>query len=159
LAPQVLVCDVDAVELMRALRDASYLPAAENATGVLVTAPSVRRAKSRPKPPRVITDFSAPSEILVASALRALRAGERASSHKPREVPRTTANETVDLLHQYIEERISLTIGYADTNGGVSNRLIDPLSISLGTLIARDHATGEIAQFRIPRITGVSPAN
>ena len=159
LSPQVLVCDVDANELMRALRDAGYLPAAENATGVLVTAPTVRRAKSRPKPPRVVTDFSSPSETLVASALRALRAGERASSHKPRDVPRTTANETVDLLHRYIEERVSLTIGYADTNGGVSNRLIDPLSISLGTLIARDHATGEIAQFRIPRITGVSPAN
>jgi len=159
LAPQVLVCDVDANELMRALRDAGYLPAAENATGVLVTAPTVRRAKSRPKPPRIVTDLTSPSQALVSSALRALRAGERASSHKPREVPRTTANETVDLLHQYIEERISLTIGYADTNGGVSNRLIDPLSISLGTLIARDHATGEIAQFRIPRITGVSPAN
>jgi len=26
-------------------------------------------------------------------------------------------------------------------------------------LVARDHATGEIAHFRIPRITGVSPAN
>ena len=159
LAPQVLICDVDSTELMRALRDAGYLPAAENATGVLVTAPQVRRAKSRPKPPRIISEFISPNETLIAAAVRALRAGERASSHKPREVPRTTANETVDLLHQYIEERASLTIGYADTNGGVSNRLIDPLSISLGTLVARDHATGEIAHFRIPRITGVSPAN
>ncbi len=159
LAPQVLVCDVDANELMRALRDVGYLPAAENATGVLVTAPTVRRAKARSKTPRTNADPITPSDVLVASALRALRAGERASSHKPREIPRTSANETVELLHQYIEERVSLTIGYADTNGGVSNRLIDPLSISLGTLVARDHATGEIAQFRIPRITGVSPAN
>ena len=159
LAPQVLVSDVEHGELMNSLREAGYLPAAENATGVLVMAPTVRRAKSRPKPPRVTTEFAASNEILVAAAVRALRAGERASAHKPREVPRTTANETVDLLHQYIEERASLTIGYADTNGGVSNRLIDPLSISLGTLVARDHATGEIAHFRIPRITGVSPAN
>jgi hypothetical protein len=159
LSPQVLISDTDSGELIRTLREVGYLPAAENATGVLVTAPTVRRAKSRPKPPRVITDYSSPNETLVAAAVRALRAGERASAHKPREVPRTTANETVDLLHQYIEERASLTIGYADTNGGVSNRLIDPLSISLGTLVARDHATGEIAHFRIPRITGVSPAN
>jgi hypothetical protein len=36
--------------------------------------------------------------------------------------------------------------------------LIDPISISLGTLVARDHATGEVAYFRIPRITGVAPA-
>jgi predicted DNA-binding transcriptional regulator YafY len=145
--------------MIRTLRDAGYLPAAENATGVLVTAPSLRRAKARPKPPRVVAELNTPTEIILASALRALRAGERATSHKPREVPRTTANETVDLLHQYIQERASLTIGYADANGGVSNRLIDPLSISLGTLVARDHATGEITHFRIPRITGVSLAN
>ena len=153
LAPQVVISDVESHELMRVLRDVGYLPAAENATGVLVTAPTLRRAKARPKPPRVTAELSTPSELLIASALRALRAGERASSHKPREVPRTTANETVDLLHQYIQEQASLTIGYADTNGGVSNRLIDPLSISLGTLVARDHATGEITHFRIPRIT------
>ena len=159
LAPQVLISEIDSAELMRLLRDGGYLPAAENETGVLISAPKVRRAKARPKPPRVIAEISAPGETLIASAVRALRAGERASSHKPRDVPRTTANETVDLLHKFIEERASLTIGYADSNGGVSNRLIDPLSISLGTLVARDHATGEIAHFRIPRITGVSPAN
>ncbi|CAN2232376.1 Helicase XPB/Ssl2, N-terminal domain containing protein [actinobacterium SCGC AAA044-D11] len=158
LAPQVLVCDFEAGDVIATLREAGYLPAAENANGILISAPAIRRAKSRPRPPRVISETSAPSEIVVKAAVRTLRTGEKASSHKPREVPRTTANETLDLLHQYIEEQASLTIGYADTNGGVSNRLIDPISISLGTLIARDHATGEMQSFRIPRITGVSPA-
>ena len=158
LAPQVLVTDIDAHEVMTALRESGYLPAAENGTGILVSAPAVRRAKSRPRPQRVISEQSAPTDVLLTSAVRALRAGERATSHKPREVPRTTANETLDLLHQYIEQQASLTIGYADTNGGVSNRIIDPVSISLGTLLARDHATGEMQTFRIPRITGVSPA-
>ena len=158
LAPQVLVCDFEAGDVIATLREASYLPAAENASGILISAPAIRRAKSRPRPPRVLSETSAPSEIVIKAAVRTLRTGEKASSHKPREVPRTTANETLDLLHQYIEEQASLTIGYADTNGGVSNRLIDPISISLGTLIARDHATGEMQSFRIPRITGVSPA-
>ena len=158
LAPQVLISDTDISEVISILRESGYLPAAENATGILVSAPAIRRAKSRPKPPRVISEVSVPSEVILASAVRALRAGEKASAHKPREIPRTTANETLDLLHQYIEEEASLTIGYADTNGGVSNRLIDPISISLGTLIARDHATGEMQSFRIPRITGVSLA-
>ena len=161
LAPQVLVCDFETGDVIATLREANYLPAAENASGILISAPAIRRAKSRPKPPRVISESSAPSsqsEIIIKAAVRTLRTGEKASSHKPREVPRTTANETLDLLHQYIEEQASLTIGYADTNGGVSNRLIDPISISLGTLIARDHATGEMQSFRIPRITGVSPA-
>ena len=158
LAPQVLICDFEAGDVIATLREANYLPAAENASGILISAPAIRRAKSRPKPPRIISETSAPSEIIIKAAVRTLRTGEKASSHKPREVPRTTANETLDLLHQYIEEQASLTIGYADTNGGVSNRLIDPISISLGTLIARDHATGEMQSFRIPRITGVSPA-
>ena len=158
LAPQVLVCDFEAGDVIATLREASYLPAAENASGILISAPAIRRAKSRPRPPRVLSETSTPNEIVIKAAVRTLRTGEKASSHKPREVPRTTANETLDLLHQYIEEQASLTIGYADTNGGVSNRLIDPISISLGTLIARDHATGEMQSFRIPRITGVSPA-
>lgn len=158
IAPQVLVADFEINELIVGLREAGYLPAVENGTGILISAPAVRRAKSRPRPPRVIAESAAPNATLITSAVRALRAGEKASAHKPREVPRTTANETLDLLHQYIEEQASLTIGYADSNGGVSNRLIDPVSISLGTLIARDHATGELTQFRIPRITGVAVA-
>ncbi len=158
LAPQVLITDTDLVECIATLRESGYLPAAENATGILVSAPAVRRAKSRPRPPRILSETTVPGETIIKSAVRALRAGEKASAHKPREIPRTTANETLDLLHQYIEEQATLTIGYADTNGGVSNRLIDPISISLGTLIARDHATGEMQNFRIPRITGVSEA-
>jgi Helicase conserved C-terminal domain len=158
LAPQVLISDAESIEVINTLREAGYLPAAENSTGILVSAPAIRRAKSRPKPPRVISEFQSPSDVVISSAVRALRAGQKASAHKPREVPRTTANETLALLHQYIEEEASLTIGYADTNGGVSNRLIDPLKISLGTLMARDHATGEVESFRIPRITGVAPA-
>ena len=158
LAPQVLISDIEISEVIATLRESGYLPAAENSTGILVSAPAIRRAKSRPKPPRVISDFQNPSDVVISSAVRALRAGQKASAHKPREVPRTTANETLALLHQYIEEEASLTIGYADTNGGVSNRLIDPLKISLGTLMARDHATGQVESFRIPRITGVAPA-
>ena len=145
-------------EVLIGLREAGYLPAIENATGLLISQPAVRRAKARPRPPRVLSEISKASEQLVQSAVRMLRAGEKASAHKPRDIPRTTANETMDLLHQYIEEQASVTIGYADTNGGVSNRLIDPISISLGTLLARDHATGEMQHFRISRITGVSPA-
>ena len=92
------------------------------------------------------------------AAVRAIKVGEKASSHKSQDIPRTTANETLEILNQYIEEQASLTIGYADTNGGVSNRLIDPISISLGTLNARDHASGQVVPFKISRITGVSLA-
>jgi hypothetical protein len=158
LAPQVLIAESESAELISTLREAGYLPAAENQTGVLVSAPKLRRSKSRPKPPRSLTEPAAPLDVAIDAALRSLRVGEKATSHKPREVPRTSANETVELLHHYIAERSTLTIGYADTNGGVSNRMIEPKSISLGTLVAFDHSSGEIIHFRIPRITGVSLA-
>lgn len=158
LAPQVLMSDNDLHDVTNALRDAGYLPALENDSGILVSAPNVRRAKSRPRPPRLSIEITKPEAKLISAAVRALRAGEKASSHKSKEIPRTSANETLELLNQYIEEQSSLSIGYADTNGGVSQKMIDPISISLGTLVARDHGTGEIAYFRIPRITGVAPA-
>jgi predicted DNA-binding transcriptional regulator YafY len=64
----------------------------------------------------------------------------------------------MDLLNEYLGKGVSLRIGYADTNGGVSLRIIDPLSISLGTLVARDHATNAITPFKIARITGIARA-
>jgi hypothetical protein len=159
LAPQVLISDTDLHDLINALRDAGYLPAIENETGILVSAPAIRRAKSRPKPPRIVGDPTSPTPALITAAVKALRAGDKATANRPKSLPRTTANETLDILNQYIEEQASLTIGYADNNGGVTQKLIDPISISLGTLVARDHGTGEVAYFRIPRITGVAPAS
>lgn len=166
IASEVLVCDLDANELMIALRNAGYAPSAESNTGILITGQRVNRAKSKPRPPRVIGEIEPPTEETLTAALRALRVAER-SSHKQtslREIavnalgslPRTTANETLDLLHKFIVEGHTLSIGYADNNGSVTHRIIDPLSISAGSLIARDHGTGEIQTFRIPRITGVA---
>lgn len=158
IAPQVLVADSENSFLLESLRQAGYLPAVENGSGILISAPKVRRSKSRPKPPRIIVEPSAPSEVVIESAVRALKVGEKVRSKKSQDIPRASANETLDLLHHHIAERSTLTIGYADTNGGVSHRIIEPRSISLGTLVALDHSTGEIMQFRIPRITGVSLA-
>ena len=157
IAPTVLVSEFELTEVISELREFGYLPAAENAGGVLLSQPNLRRAKSRPKPPRIISDFTAPKEAVVLSAVKAVKTGDRSRKVEPI-VPGTSANETLSLLNQYIEEQSSLMIAYADTNGGVTNRIIQPVSISLGTLTARDHVTGELTQFRIPRITGVAPA-
>lgn len=167
IAPEVLVADMEANEIIVALRAAGYLPAAESGSGILLTSKRLTRANSKPRPPRVIGEVENPSEDALVGALRTLRVGER-SSHKQsalREIaasalgslPRTTANETLDILHKFIAEGQTLSIGYADNNGAVTHRIIDPLSISAGSLIARDHGTGEIQTFRIPRITGVAP--
>ena len=167
IAPEVVICDHDATELMRLLRESGYLPAAESANGLMLMGTRANRALTKPRPPRVIGEIEIPSEDSLNSAIRAIRTGEK-STHKQtrlRQVanealgalPRSTANETMDLVNRFIFEEKSLSIGYADNNGSVTHRIIDPIRVSAGSLIARDHATGEVQSFRIPRITGVAP--
>jgi hypothetical protein len=157
IASQVLVTELELPEVISELREYGYLPAAENASGVLLSQPNLRRAKSRPKPPRIISEFTAPKASVVSAAVKTIRAGERSKKVEPI-VAGTSSNETLALINQYIDEQRTLVISYADNNGGVSNRIIEPISISLGTLTARDETTGEITQFRIPRINGVAPS-
>ena len=167
IAPEVVICDHDAADTMRILGESGYLPAAESSNGLMLSGPRKNRALTKPRPPRVIGEIEVPSEDLFNAAIRAIRTGEK-SSHKQtrlRQVasealgalPRTTANETMDLVNRFIQEEKSLSIGYADNNGSVTHRIIDPIRVSAGALIARDHATGEVQSFRIPRITGVAP--
>ncbi len=167
IAPEVLVCEHEANELIATLREAGYMPAAESGSGILLSGPKLNRAKSRPRPPRIIGEIESPTPETLSAAVRAIRAGERSSKKQTslRDVaakalgslPRTTANETLDILNKFIAEQRTLSIGYADNNGSATHRIIDPLSISAGSLLARDHGTGEVQSFRIPRITGVAP--
>ena len=167
IAPEVIVCDHDAIDAMRLLRDCGYIPSAESSNGLLLSGPRSNRAQTKPRPPRVIGEIETPTPELLTNALRSIRTGEK-SSHKQtrlRQVanealgalPRSTANETMDLVLRFIQEEKSLSIGYADNNGSVTHRIIDPIRVSAGSLLARDHATGEVQSFRIPRITGVAP--
>ena len=167
IAPEVVICDHDATDTMRVLREAGYLPAGESASGIMLTGPRANRALTKPRPPRVIGEIEVPTNENLNAAIRAIRTGEK-STHKQTHLrqaanealgalPRTTANETMDLVNKYIVEEKSLSIGYADNNGSVTHRIIDPIRVSAGALIARDHATGEVQSFRIPRITGVAP--
>ena len=168
IAPEVLICGHDAAEAMNVLRSCGYLPAGEDARGILLSGPRIQRAQSKARPPRIIGEIDKPDEIQIEGALRALRTGEKSSRKQSTmrniaqealgSLPRTTANETLDILADYLQNQpaTSLSIGYADNNGLVSHRIIDPLKLSAGSLIARDHATGEVQTFRIARITGVA---
>ena len=167
IAPEVVICDMDATDAMRVLRECGYLPAGESANGMILTGPRSNRGLTKPRPPRVIGEVEIPDTESLKTAIRALRTGEKSTYRQTRlrqvasealgQLPRTTANETMDILNQFIIDEKTLSIGYADNNGGVTHRIIDPIRISAGALIARDHATGEVQSFRIPRITGVAP--
>ena len=168
IAPEVLICTHDAHDAMNILRAAGYLPAGEDSQGLLLSGPRIQRAQSKARPPRIIGEFEQLEPHLLEIAIRTIRTGEKSSAKQSTlrdissealgSLPRTTANETLEILTKYLTESPSksLSIGYADNNGLVSHRIIDPLKISAGSLMARDHATGEVLTFRIPRITGVA---
>ena len=167
IAPEVVICDMDATDAMRILRESGYLPAGESANGMILTGPRSNRAIAKPRPPRIIGEVETPTQESMIAAIRVLRTGEKSSHRQTKlrqvasealgQLPRTSANETMEILNQFIAEEKTLSIGYADNNGGVTHRIIDPIRISAGALIAKDHATGEVQSFRIPRITGVAP--
>ena len=167
IAPEVVICEMDATDAMRILRECGYLPAGESVNGMILTGAKSNRALTKPRPPRIIGEVEVPTDESLTAAIRTLRTGEKSTHRQTRlrqvanealgALPRTTANETMDVLQQFISEQKTLSIGYADNNGGVTHRIIDPIRISAGALIARDHATGEVQSFRIPRITGVAP--
>ena len=160
IAPTVLVSDFDIDEVLNVLRNSGYLPAAESAQGILLTSPHNKRVKNRPKPPRIVGEIEAPTSEAITAAIRAIKVGEQSTAKQTQmringAIPRTTANETLDVLSKNLNK--TLSIGYADNNGGVSHRIIDPQQISNGMLLARDHGTGELQTFKIIRITGVAP--
>ena len=167
IAPEVVICEMDATDAMRILRECGYLPAGESVNGMILTGAKSNRALTKPRPPRIIGEVEVPTDESLTAAIRTLRTGEKSTHRQTRlrqvanealgALPRTTANETMDVLQQFISEEKTLSIGYADNNGGVTHRIIDPIRISAGALIARDHATGEVQSFRIPGITGVAP--
>ncbi|MFM6941285.1 MAG: helicase-associated domain-containing protein [Candidatus Planktophila sp.] len=168
IAPEVLICTHDADDAMNILRAAGYLPAAEDSQGLLLSGPRIARAQRKARPPRIVGEFDRPERAVLEIAVRTIRTGEKSSAKQSTlrdisqealgSLPRTTANETLELLTKHLRDNPnkSLSIGYADNNGLVSHRIIDPLKISAGSLMAKDHATGEILTFRIPRITGVA---
>ena len=168
IAAEVLISELEVDDAVNVLRNAGYLPAVEDSKGILLSGTRIMRSQSKARPPRIVGEIDTPTDIVLEGAVRVLRTGEK-SSHRQStlrnisssalgELPRSTANETLELLSHHLTHSAdkSLSIGYADNNGLISHRIVDPLKLSAGTLVARDHATGEITTFRIARITGVA---
>jgi predicted DNA-binding transcriptional regulator YafY len=156
LAPGIVVSSAPADLVLDRLREAGYAPVAESAEGtVLIHRPDTKRTSAKAPTPEVTV--STASDRLVAAAVKALRAGERADKAKPESGtgPKTTTAETMSLLNEALATQLEVWIGYADKGGMTTERVIEPLSISGGFLSAFDVRSNEVRTFTIARITGV----
>ncbi|WP_327679849.1 helicase C-terminal domain-containing protein [Kitasatospora sp. NBC_00458] len=165
LAPTVLASQAPPDVLLATLRTMGYAPAAESAEGdVLITRPDSHRTPPRTAPVPVPDGPPTPDDTLLAAAIKAIRAGDRAATAARREptatagrqLPRTAAAETLASLQTAVLLGERMWIGYLNAEGLASQRIIDPVKVEGGFVTAFDHHDGELRTFALHRITGVA---
>ena len=158
LGSTVLMTEGDTHEAIDSLVSAGYFPALEDRDGVLIARKHDKaRTKAKPRPPKISGELITPSDDLINAALRALRAGDKAATHrKSAPILVGTPSETMATLALAIKSKATVTIGYADSDGGVSERVIEPIHLIAGILMAYDHRSDEVLRFSVSRISGVA---
>ncbi|WP_329316698.1 helicase C-terminal domain-containing protein [Streptomyces sp. NBC_01262] len=166
LAPTVLAAQSDPVTLLERLRAMGFAPAAESAEGdVLITRADAHRTPPRAAPVPVADGPPAPAATLLGAAVRAIRAGDRASTAVHRTVPapatngglpRSAAAETLATMQAAVLTGESVWIGYVNADGAASQRVIGPVRVEGGFVTAYDHTADEVRTFALHRITGVA---
>jgi len=156
IAPTVVVSTVPLDVLLPRLRELGAAPVVEAADGtVRVLRPDVLRART----PRVRRSApeAARDSARVASAVTAIRSGERAASARPTATTTLTPSGSLAALREAIEAGAAVLIGYVDNHGTATDRVVDPLSVEGGELTAHDHRADDVRRFAIHRITTVRP--
>jgi hypothetical protein len=167
LAPTVLAARTDPAGLLEGLRAMGFAPAAESAEGdVLITRADAHRTPPRAAPEPVPEGPPVPDDTLLTAAIRAIRAGDLASTAPRRtpagdrdtggELPRTGAAETLATMQAAVLTGGALWIGYVNAEGAASQRVIAPVRVEGGFVTAYDHTADEVRTFPLHRITGVT---
>ncbi|MEU7471908.1 helicase C-terminal domain-containing protein [Streptomyces sp. NPDC044984] len=167
LAPTVLAAQAGPAGLLEGLRAMGFAPAAESAEGdVVIARADAHRTPPRTPPAPVPEGPPVPDDTLLTAALRAVRAGDLASTAPRRpagggdpvrgEPPRTTAAETLATVQAAVLTGEALWIGYVNAEGGASQRVIAPVRVEGGFVTAYDHTADEVRTYPLHRITGVA---
>lgn len=174
LAPTVLAAQADPAALLEGLRAIGFAPAAESAAGdVLIARADSHRTPPRTAPEPVPDGPPTPDDTLLAAAIRAVRAGDLAST-APRKpgpgdagdgggsgapgdaLPRTGAAETLATMQAAVLTGETLWIGYVNAEGAASQRVIAPIRVEGGFVTAYDHTADEVRTYPLHRVTGVA---
>ncbi|MFF3613698.1 helicase-associated domain-containing protein [Streptomyces sp. NPDC002580] len=167
LAPTVLAAQTDPASLLAGLRSMGFAPAAESAEGdVLITRAHAHRTPPRTAPAPVPDGPPVPDATLLGAAVRAIRAGDLAST-APRkedpadgrtggELPRTSSAETLATMQAAVMTGEAVWIGYVNAEGSASQRVIAPIRVEGGFVTAYDHTADEVRTYPLHRVTGVA---
>jgi hypothetical protein len=151
LAPTVAISQAPITEVLAALRMAGFAPAAEDSTGTIV---DVRARGARvPAPQRRRTHRAIPRPS--SETLSAVVAVLRKVTVAPLAGGRVDPAVAMSLLQQAAQQGETVVIGYVDAAGVATQRVVSPVAVVGGQLVAFDSASGRAREFAIHRITSV----
>ncbi|HVE96449.1 MAG TPA: helicase-associated domain-containing protein [Pseudonocardiaceae bacterium] len=163
IAPTVLVSPLALGPLLEEIRGAGFAPVAEGADGQVVTLDTAeRRARVRPSAMRRATVSAlpaVPSSQQLAALIRGIRAGDAAATtpRSPAVVTGgTSTGDTLELLQGAADAGNNVWIGYVDSHGVASRRIVRPVSLGGGVLEGFDRSRGELRRFPLHRITSAA---
>lgn len=154
VAPTVAVCQGPIGDLLAALRGAGFAPAAEDSSGAIV---DLRRRGARVAAVPVHRRFRSiptPNPEALAAVVSMLR---RVHS-SPLGGQRVDPAVAIALLHQAAVHGKEILLGYVDAAGVATQRVVTPLYVHGGHLMAFDSAQGRMREFAVHRVTSVLSA-
>jgi len=154
LAPTVAVSQSPISDVLSALRTAGFAPAAEDSSGSIV---DIRQRGSRVPAPvvrRVFRPPTKPNPDTLAAVISVLR---RVDS-SPFGGVRMDSGLAMALLHQAVVQHKTVVMGYVDAAGVATQRVVSPIAVRGGQLMAFDSAQGRMREFAVHRVTSVVPA-
>ncbi|MFI6295768.1 helicase-associated domain-containing protein [Nonomuraea sp. NPDC050790] len=163
LAPTVIASRSSRAALVDSLRAMGYAPVAESLDGDVIISQLDSRRTEGIAPVRSVSSAAGLDSGVAAAAVRALRAGDAAhlARRDPVEapdgqVPRGPATATIAALQDAIRQGVRVWIGYLDSQGNATSRILEPARMEGGYLTAYDETRAAVHRFALHRITGVA---
>ncbi len=154
LAPTVAVSPAPIGEVLAALRAAGFAPAAEDSSGGIVDVRPRGARVAAPQQRRPYRPVRRPNSESLNAVVAVLRKVTAAPFGNIRVDPAVTMTQ----LQRAAKEQDTLVIGYLDAAGVATQRVVSPITIKGGQLVAFDSASGRLRDFAIHRITSVVSA-
>ncbi|NBE94812.1 hypothetical protein FE391_13500 [Nonomuraea sp. KC401] len=163
LAPTVIASRSSRAALVDSLRAMGYAPVAESIEGDVIISQFDSRRTEGAAPVRTVASANGLDPEVAAAAVRALRAGDAAHLARREpvdapngQVPRGPATATVSALQEAIKQGVRVWIGYLDSQGNATSRILEPARMEGGYLTAYDETRAAVHRFALHRITGVT---
>lgn len=160
IAPTVLISPRPLEELLDELRSAGFSPVAEGFDGQVVDlradarrAPVRNRVTRRPVPAPAATLPPALSEERLGTLVRGVRAGDASATRG------ASTGATLELLQAAAHAGSRVWIGYVDSRGVASRRIVQPVSVGGGVLEGFDNSRSQLRRFPLHRITWAAAAD